>query len=93
MRFSPPLLDLPDDGLFDGVIDLAGKLAQSQQAQACAVTNWFRYGYGRVETAEDACTVARLNDALAANQGDFRALMLALTQTDTFMMNATPGQE
>jgi hypothetical protein len=71
-------------GPFDGVPDLAGKLAASGQVRDCAVRSWFRYGYGRGETAGDACTLQALQQAFA--QGNrIQTLLVALTATDAFL--------
>ena len=38
------------------------KLAASATVRACVATQWFRYGYGRAETAADGCSMKTLND-------------------------------
>jgi hypothetical protein len=48
------------------------------------VTQWFRYGYGRSEVNDDKCTLGELNAAFA-QKGDFKDLLMALTQTDVFL--------
>jgi hypothetical protein len=70
------------DGPFDGVEGLASKLAQSEEARACVVTQWFRYAHGREEADDDACTFQWLEERFEG--GDVRELILALTQTDAF---------
>jgi hypothetical protein len=71
-------------GPFDGVPDLAGKLAASGQVRDCAARSWFRYGYGRGETAGDACTLQALQQAFA--QGNrIQTLLVAMTATDAFL--------
>jgi hypothetical protein len=71
-------------GPFDGVPDLAGKLAASGQVRDCAARSWFRYGYGRGETSGDACTLQRLQQAFARS-GRIQDLLVALTATDAFL--------
>ena len=50
----------------------------------CIATQWFRFAYGRGETAADDCTISSLASALVAAKGDVRELLVALTQTDAF---------
>ncbi|HEX2879162.1 MAG TPA: DUF1592 domain-containing protein [Polyangiaceae bacterium] len=73
------------DGPYVGVIELAGKLAASQEVENCYVKQWFRYGYGRGETATDSCSLATLSDRFNAAQGNIKELLVALTQTDAFL--------
>jgi len=73
------------DGPFNGVADLASKLAQSQDAKDCYVKQWFRFGYGRGETVGDSCSLATLTDRFAASEGNIKELLVALTQTDAFL--------
>ncbi len=72
-------------GRFSGVPALAQKLAVSKQVRGCYVKQWLRYGLGRSETAEDACTLERLQGAFEASGGDVLALLEALTQSDAFL--------
>lgn len=75
-------------GTFDGGVELAHKLAQSQQVQDCVATQWFRYSLGRLEGTADACTLDDLQATFAASGHDVRALMLALVETDAFRYRA-----
>ena len=79
------LVDTDVDGPFDGAVALAKKLAGSQKVRSCVTSYWFRYAYGRDPIAEDACAQETLNKAFEQSGGDFRELVLALTQTDAFM--------
>ncbi|HYQ17031.1 MAG TPA: DUF1592 domain-containing protein, partial [Polyangiaceae bacterium] len=67
------------DRKLDGVPTLAAALLESQQVQSCVATQWFRYAFGRQESASDgdSCTLSALGSALAANQGDLRAAIRA----------------
>jgi hypothetical protein len=83
---SGTLTDTLDaDGPFDGAIELGRKLANSEQVRACVVTQWFRFAYGRKETAADECTMNKLRAQFAASGYDMRTLLVALTQTDAFL--------
>lgn len=72
------------DGKFDGAIELAKRLAKSEQVRECVATQWFRYGYGRAEQDEDSCNLDTLNGAFAKAGFNIKALLIALTQTDAF---------
>jgi hypothetical protein len=72
-------------GAFNGPVELAHKLVQSKQVQACVVKSWFRYAYGRAETADDGCTLQGVGQSFEASQFDLKSLVVALTTTDAFL--------
>jgi hypothetical protein len=78
------LLGTDIDGTFNGAIELAQLLASSEQVKACVASQWFRFGYGRFETEEDACSVDEIHTAFAASNYDIKELIVALTLTDAF---------
>jgi hypothetical protein len=73
------------DGPFDGAAEFVDKLSQSEQVQDCAVRQWFRYGYGRGESQVDGCNLLKLETTFSESGGSFKALVLALTQSDAFL--------
>jgi hypothetical protein len=73
------------NGAYTGGSELANLLASSTQVRDCAPTQWLRYAWGRRETADDACSVAAVQQAFIKSDGDLKELMVALTQTDTFV--------
>jgi len=75
-------------GPFVGVLELAQKLAASDQVRDCMATQWFRYGVGRTEVQPDSCSLGTLFDAFGATGGDVNELIVGLTQTDAFMYRA-----
>ncbi|HKP63987.1 MAG TPA: DUF1592 domain-containing protein [Polyangiales bacterium] len=79
-------------GTFNGVRELATKLAASNQAQDCLATHWFRFASGRSEADADACSLATLQDAFAASGGDLVELLVGMTQTDAFWYRAPVTQ-
>jgi hypothetical protein len=79
------------DGTFVGVVDLAKKLAGSGDVRNCYTTQWFRFAFGRGETAQDACTLSTVGAAFAAKQGNIKELLVALTQTDAFQYRRAGG--
>src|SRR6185369_17169143 len=83
---SGELIGTDVDGPFTGAAALGQRLAESEDVQACVVTQWFRYGYGRAESPDaDACSLATLSEKFAAAGGNVRELLVALTQTDAFL--------
>jgi hypothetical protein len=71
-------------GKFNGPIELGQKLAASETARACVTTQWFRYGYGRAETAADGCSMKALNEKFAGSGYRVLDLVAALAATDAF---------
>jgi hypothetical protein len=72
------------DTPFDGAVALGAQLAKSTDVEVCYATQWFRFAYGRGETAADDCSLSSLASAFVAAKGDVRELLVALTQTDAF---------
>jgi hypothetical protein len=79
-------------GPFDGAVQLAQKLAQSQQVKDCLVKTWFRFAQGRAVTDADAANLAQLNAAFSAQQFKISELMVAVTQTPAFREQLVPSQ-
>jgi hypothetical protein len=75
-------------GAFTGVRELAGKLAGSSQVRGCVAANWFRFASGRGDAAPDACSMATLQEAFAASDGDLVEMVVAMTQVDSFWYRA-----
>lgn len=78
------------DGEFTGAGELAARLARSSQTQACFVTQWYRYGMGRVEQAEDLCSIRQVYDAFAASGGDLKSVLIGLVLSDGFRYRSVP---
>jgi uncharacterized protein DUF1592/uncharacterized protein DUF1588/uncharacterized protein DUF1595/uncharacterized protein DUF1587/uncharacterized protein DUF1585 len=73
------------DGEFTGAVELAGKLAESNQVRECVVKEWFRFGFGRSESQSDVCALDQLNELFGASGYDIKELLVGLTQTDGFL--------
>ncbi|HEY0709690.1 MAG TPA: DUF1588 domain-containing protein, partial [Polyangia bacterium] len=78
------------DGNFRGARQLVEKLAGSAQVRDCVATQWFRYGMGRFDGPGDGCSLQRLRQAFAASGGDLKEVLIALTQTESFLFRAAP---
>ena len=59
--------------------------ARGAGVRECLVPAWFGFGSGRTECQAEACSLKSLQSVFEASGGNIRALLLALTQTDTFM--------
>jgi hypothetical protein len=70
---------------FDGAAALSAKLAALPDLDKCMARQWFRYTFGRAETAADNCTLELLNRELVASKGNMRDLLVAFTRTDAFL--------
>ncbi len=86
---SGNLLQIDVAGSFNGAVELGRKLSESNDVQACFCTQWFRYANGRAETEADACSLAALQARLKAAGGNLPELVVALTQTDSFLYRRT----
>jgi hypothetical protein len=70
----------------DGASELGRALADSSTAKTCYVQNWVAYAYAATpESPLDECSREQLLDAFERSNGDIRALVLELTQTDAFL--------
>jgi hypothetical protein len=85
---SGNIVETPGDpelaGPFDGALELSAKLATSPQVEDCLATQWFRYAMGRIEQAEDACSLNAVKSKFSDSGGDFATLLVALATTDAF---------
>lgn len=74
-----------DEEAFDGPVELGAKLSQSDGMTQCVARQWFRFAYGRTESAElDACTLEQIDQRFEESNYDLRELLVGLTQTDAF---------
>ncbi len=83
------------DGAFEGIDGLAGKLADSADAQRCFALQWVRFGYGVDDEPETQCTADRVTSAWTKGGLTFEALILALVSDPSFLarqgdVGATP---
>ncbi len=76
-------------GAFEGPVELAQKLASSEAVGKCVAVQWFRYANRRLETAADACSVAKVQEEFASSKGDIRELLVSITTTDAFRYRTT----
>jgi hypothetical protein len=78
------------DQPYEGGVELAGLLAESDRARDCLPIQWLRYALGRRESRADTCSLVAVRDSFRASGGDLTELIAALTQTDAFTSYRRP---
>jgi hypothetical protein len=74
------------DGPVTDAIDLAQRLAKSERVRQSFVRHAFRFWMGRNETLADSPTLIAADRAYVKNDGSFRALLVSLLSSDSFLM-------
>jgi len=72
------------DGPFDGTVELARRLGQSDEVRECVARQWFRFAMRRIEGPADACSIARVFEAFVGSDFEIPSLMLAIVSSDAF---------
>ncbi|MCB9620978.1 MAG: DUF1592 domain-containing protein [Sandaracinus sp.] len=72
------------DGAFDGAVELAHRLAESEQARDCVANQVFRFALQRVELQADACSLEQVRTGFAESGYRLSDLMLAVVSSDAF---------
>jgi hypothetical protein len=80
-------------GSFASATELVVALAESELAQDCYATHWFRYAMGRHETEADTCSLDDIRTAFTASDGDVRELLVAIAVSDAFRFRNIGGGE
>jgi hypothetical protein len=86
------LINTDVDGPFNGVPELTKKLVASKDLHECMATQLFRYGNGREETTRDSCALDKVKAVAVATGGGWKDILLALTQTDAFLLRSKGDQ-
>jgi hypothetical protein len=71
-------------GPFQGVVEMTTKLAQSSMVSQCFVRNWFRFAFGRAESAAEDPRIGTIAQSFAAAHGKVQDLLVELTVTPDF---------
>lgn len=71
-------------GKFNGAVELAHKLAASEQTMACFAKTWLRFALGRSESATDKGGLQVAGERFEAAGFRMTELLVALAQTNTF---------
>ena len=74
------------DGDISDPIELMNRLAQSERVRQSFVRHAFRYFMGRNEMLTDASTLIAADEAYVKNGGSFKAMVISLLTSDSFLM-------
>ena len=81
------------DGPVKGPFDLMQRLAQSERVEQVFVRHVFRYFLGRNETLADSPTLVAAHKAYRENNGSFKALLVSLLSSESFLYRIQPAKE
>jgi Protein of unknown function (DUF1592)/Protein of unknown function (DUF1588)/Protein of unknown function (DUF1587)/Protein of unknown function (DUF1585)/Protein of unknown function (DUF1595) len=76
------------DVSFDGAVQFARALAESESARRCYETQWFRYGLGRGEADDDLCLLDEIDARTQREGGSVKELLVSLTLSRAFRFRA-----
>jgi hypothetical protein len=71
--------------IVNGPVAVIQQLAASEAVQSCFSQHWLEFGYGKTHDDGDACAQAELLETFKQSGGNVKQLLLALTQTDSFL--------
>jgi hypothetical protein len=74
----------------EGGVGLSVALAESRQAQRCMAEAWFEKALAREPSAEELCTLQRLQQKFGQN-GDLRELVLDVSSSDSALFIREPS--
>jgi hypothetical protein len=74
-----------------GTTGLASTLASAPQVQECFALQEFRYSLGRLETADDACSIQQFYSAFTGGSLNIQKLILAIVASDAFRYRSAIG--
>lgn len=79
------------DGPVKDAFELLEKLAHSERVEQVFVRHVFRYFMGRNETLADGPTLVAAHKAYRENGGSFKALLVSLLTSDSFLYRTLPA--
>ena len=79
------------DGSFESAVELVHRLAKSERVRQSFVRHAFRYWIGRNETLDDAPTLIAGDRAYVESGGSFKALLISLLTSDSFLYRKIPN--
>jgi hypothetical protein len=72
------------DGKFETAKELSERVAQSKLTRDCLATQWYRYAMGRIEDANDRCSLDGVKERFGTENGEFRELLVAIVLSEGF---------
>jgi hypothetical protein len=73
------------NGRFNGVAELANRLASSTEVRQCFARQWFRFAMSRFEQTPDNCSMKSIADKFEGAGASLNVLPQALVQSDAFL--------
>ena len=73
-----------DVGAFDGPVDLAHRLAESQDVADCYAEQWMKFANRRDVGSDDACVLDVVRESFSDSGHDIRKLIIAIATTEAF---------
>ena len=73
------------DGQYDDAVAMIHQLARSERVRQNFVRHCFRYWMGRNEQLRDSATLIEADQAYVKQSGSFRALLISLLTSDSFL--------
>lgn len=73
---------------FDGAVDFAAMLGDSETVRRCYETQWFRYGLGRGEANDDVCLLNEIDQRTQKQGSSIKQLIVSLTLSRGFRFRA-----
>ena len=77
------------DGEFKDALELIDRLAESGKVRQCMIRHVFRYFMGRNELLSDSKTLISADRAYLESGGSFKALLISLLSSDSFLYRKT----
>jgi hypothetical protein len=78
------------DGPVKDAIELVDRLAAADEVRDCVALQWFRFGVGRDEQAEDDASLAAIRDRFRQSGNNIPALVAAVAVSDAFRYQRGP---
>ena len=80
------------NGTVGNAVSMIHRLAGSDRVRQVFIRHVFRYFMGRNETLDDAATLQAAEAAYVASDGSFKALLVSLLSSDSFLMRRVEGE-
>jgi hypothetical protein len=81
------------DGAVNSPAELVKRLAGSERVRQVFIRHVFRYYLGRNETAGDAASLQEADRAYVESGGSFKALLVSLLSSESFLYRSTGGSK
>ena len=72
------------DATVNGPIQMAQRLAESEQVKGCFVMRWMSFALGRPLSDDDGCAFQEISRRFVVSGGDIRALIVDVVASDAF---------